>query len=161
MSLIKNVCLGMDPACCRAPCAYWSPGSEGPGDEPKSQAWLGVHHCIWLPKGQNSLEAPSPIWPTSDGLKLSFDLKLLVIWSLLKKKKKKTEEEAWYLSGDLLPFLFSLCPSNNRHWGQGNRQSLCNFCFCYSLSWDLEESTSKAGSSIRVLLAWGFAKWET
>lgn len=79
----------MDPACCRAPCAYWSPGSEGPGDEPKSQAWLGVHHCIWLPKGQNSLEAPSPIWPTSDGLKLSFDLKLLVIWSLLKKKKKR------------------------------------------------------------------------
>lgn len=64
--------------------SHWSPDLEGleSGAAPKSQAWLGVHHCIWLPKGQNSLEAPSPIWPTSDGLKLSSDLKLLVIWSL-------------------------------------------------------------------------------
>lgn len=99
----------MDPACCRAPGACRSPGSEGPepGAVPKSQAWLGVHHCIWLPKGQNSLEAPSPIWPTSDGLKLSSDLKLLVIWNLF---LKKTSEEAWYLSGDLLPFLLSCVP---------------------------------------------------
>lgn len=90
-----------------------------PGVVPKSQAWLGVHPCIWLPKGQNSLEDLSPIWPTSDGLKLSSDLELLIIWSLFLKRLRKYH----YISLEtcFLSYFHCVPPTaGNGNWKIGN-----------------------------------------
>lgn len=91
VSLIKSVCSGMDAACCRALRCTRSLGSGGWRlDLRPNTGWLGVQYCIWLPKGQNSLENLSPIWPTSDGLKLSSDLELVIIWSLFLKRLRNS-----------------------------------------------------------------------